>query len=269
RFTKSDGEREADKLDHEIRESFVTIIRTRKEKINNGQLDGFESDYLGLLVKANQENYENKRISINDVIDECKTFYFAGQETTMNLLTWTMILLAIHTDWQENVRKEVFGLFGKNNPDTEDNNIAKMKTMTMVINETLRLYPPSVDLHRTVTSSVRLGTFLLPPAIDIIIPPLATHHDPKLWGEDVHLFKPDRFCEGVTNATENVNGYLPFGMGPRICVGVNFSIIEVKLAISMILQCYSFTLSPTYVHSPICYMTTRPQHGVQIILHSL
>ncbi|KAF9587570.1 hypothetical protein IFM89_004028 [Coptis chinensis] len=269
KLIKSNDERKADMLEQEIRESFSQIIRRRKEKKKTAKINGSESDYLDLLINGNEENDEAKRISIDDMIDECKTFYFAGHETTMSLLTWTMFLLAIHTDWQEKARKEVFALFGEKQPTTEDNSIGKMKMMTMIINETLRLYPPALNLRRTVARQVRLGEILLPADIEVIVSQLVCHHDPKVWGEEVNLFKPDRFSGGITNATKNTNAFIPFGMGPRICVGSNFAHIEVKITLSMILQRYAFTLSPSYVHSPVDRIFIRPQHGVQIILHEL
>ncbi|KAF5189492.1 Cytochrome p450 [Thalictrum thalictroides] len=269
KILKNTDSRAAEKLKHEIRKSFEQIIRRRKEKLETSEADGYGSDYLGLLLNANQSNDENQRISIDDVIDECKTFYFAGHETTMSLLTWTMFLLAIHTDWQEKARKEVFDIFGEKHPYTEDNSFAKMKTMTMIINETLRLYPPAPLVRRSVTCQTRLGEILLPQGIEVIIPNLVSHGDPRIWGEDVHLFKPDRFAEGLTKAAKNTSAYLPFSMGPRICVGSNFASIEVKLTLSMILQRYAFTLSPSYVHSPFLHIFVCPQHGVQLNFHAL
>ncbi|TQD83615.1 hypothetical protein C1H46_030853 [Malus baccata] len=142
--------------------------------------------------------------------------------------------------------------------------------MSMIINESLRLYPPLVSIARKVGRVVRLGNLIVPANVELFIPSLAIHHEPQLWGQDAHLFKPERFSEGIAKATENnIAAFLPFGLGPRNCVGMDYATTEAKIALSMILQRYPFTLSPGYVHSPVQYITVRPHHGVQVILHSL
>ncbi|KAI8527489.1 hypothetical protein RHMOL_Rhmol12G0079400 [Rhododendron molle] len=140
----------------------------------------------------------------------------------------------------------------------------------MILNETLRLYSPAINLLRRVEREVRLGKLIIPANTEFYIPLLALHHDPEIWGQDVHLFKPERFAEGVAKATSNnITGFIPFGFGPRVCVGSNFAVNEVKIALSMILQRYKFTLSPDYVHDPIQIIIVLPQKGVQIVLGKL
>ena len=142
--------------------------------------------------------------------------------------------------------------------------------MNMIINETLRLYPPVLNITRKVGRRVKLGNVVLPANLTLSISTLALHCDPQTWGEDAHLFKPERFSEGVAKATNNNPGvFLPFGLGPRNCVGMNFAINQTKIALSMILQRYAFSLSPTYIHSPVHILTARPQHGIQVKLHPL
>ena len=143
--------------------------------------------------------------------------------------------------------------------------------MSMIFNESLRLYSPAVSITRRVEKDVRLGKLIVPPNVQLQIPVLALHHETRSWGQvDAQLFKPERFAEGVAKATNNnIATFFPFGMGPRICVGLNFATIEAKIALSMILQRYSFTLSPGYVHKPLKHLTLVPQHGVQVMLHSL
>ncbi|KAF4393977.1 hypothetical protein G4B88_025946 [Cannabis sativa] len=239
---------EAEKLEKTIHQSIVELIKKREDKVMNKDADNYGNDFLGLLVKANHDDNISQRISIDDVVDECKTFYFAGQETTNSWLAWTILLLSIHTEWQEEARKE----------------------LNQIIHESLRLYPSLTSLARKTRKEVRLGHLNLPANAIILISILSLHHDPEIWGHDSHLFKPERFSQGVAKATkDNMVAFLPFGMGPRSCVGINFAINEAKIVLTMILQRYSFTLSPTYVHSPLSIITNRPQYGVQVMLQSI
>lgn len=139
----------------------------------------------------------------------------------------------------------------------------------MIIYETLRLYSPVSVITRR-CSRGKLGEYEVPANMKLAIPPLALHRNPDIWGEDAHLFKPERFDQGVAKATNgNATAFLGFGFGPRICVGLNFAANEAKIALAMILQHYTFTLSPNYVHSPIILLAIQPQHGLQILLHPL
>ncbi|KAE8714550.1 CYP749A22 protein [Hibiscus syriacus] len=259
---------ESEKLAEEIQDIVMKVVRKREDGVVNGEADGFGYDFLGLLVNAYRDSDEENRISMEDLVDECKTFYLAGQDTVNSLLAWTVFLLAIHGYWQEKARREVIDVFGNRNPHTKG--IAKLKIMSMIINETLRLYGPATGLMRKVGREVQLGKLVLPADIDLLALNIAVHRDPQLWGDDVHLFKPERFAEGIAKATEN-NGaaFLPFGFGPRSCVGMTFATTETKIALSMILQRYAFTLSPAYVHSPVSVIAVQPRHGIQIILESV
>ncbi|XP_023541578.1 cytochrome P450 CYP749A22-like [Cucurbita pepo subsp. pepo] len=265
---KSKDDVEGERLEKRMRECFIEIIRTREEKLMNGEAEGYGNDFLGLLVRAKNEPEKAQRLSVDDIVDECKTFYFAGHESTNALLAWTTFLLALHKEWQEEARKEVFKVLGDKNPTMES--LPKLRTMSMIINECLRLYPPAMTISRQVQKETRLGSLVLPSRIMVTIPTLAVQHNTELWGEDADVFKPERFAEGVGKATETNSGaYLPFGLGPRSCVGMNFALNEAKIAMSMILQRFSFTLSPSYAHSPIQFLIINPQHGVQLILHQV
>ncbi|CAN6713649.1 unnamed protein product [Malus baccata var. baccata] len=268
KFFKTSDEIEAEKLEKGVYASIMEIVKKREKTATSGDEDSFGSDFLGLLLKARHDANDEQRISVDDLVDECKTFYFAGQETTNTLLAWTVFLLALHTNWQEEARKEVIELFGKQTPNLDG--ITKLKTMSMILNESLRLYPPVAGFSRKVEREVRLGNVIVPANVGLVISNISFHHDRRIWGQDAQLFKPERFAEGVAKATNNnIGAFVPFGIGPRSCVGLNFAINEAKIAVSMILQRYSFTLSPGYVHLPIQYVTVRPQHGVQVMLHPL
>ncbi|XP_060215859.1 cytochrome P450 CYP749A22-like [Lycium barbarum] len=260
---KSCDEIESEKLEQGIRDSITQIIKKRKqEKIGDEHI--FGSDFLGKLLEA----YQDYRISVEDIVDECKTFYFAGHETTTSLLGWTIFLLATNKNWQEKARKEVLEAYDRKVPTADG--LSKLKIMNMILEESLRLYPPVPFIKRKVVEKVQLGKLTLPPEMQLYISPLAVQHDPKIWGEDVHVFKPERFAEGVVKATNNNPvAFLPFGYGPRTCLGLNFAMIEAKVTLSMVLQRYMFTISPTYVHSPVQLFMLRPQHGVNVILHKI
>ncbi|CAN6727521.1 unnamed protein product [Malus baccata var. baccata] len=264
KFFKSSDEIEAEKLEKGIHASIAEIFKKREKKSLTKGRDSFGSDFLGLLLKAHHDANDNQRISVDDMVDECKSFYIAGQETTNTLLAWTIFLLAHHTDWQEEARKEVMDLFGKQTPNPDG--IANLKTMSMILNESLRLYSPVVGFVREVKREVKLGKLIVPANCELFVPNLALHRDPQIWGEDALLFKPERFSEGVAKATNNnVGAFIPFGIGPRSCVGLNFANTEAKIVLSMILQRYSFTLSPCFVHLPVQYVTIHPKLGVQEI----
>lgn len=128
KFFRTSDEVESENLEKEIRDILLDIVKKRENKaMTTGGEENFGSDFLGLLLKTHHDSNDNKRISVEDLVNECKTFYFAGQET-LNALTWTIFLLALHTDWQEEARREVLEVFGKQAPNP--NNIFKLKTVT-------------------------------------------------------------------------------------------------------------------------------------------
>ncbi|KAI8527470.1 hypothetical protein RHMOL_Rhmol12G0078200 [Rhododendron molle] len=268
KFLKSRDDLESDKIQQAIHKLIIAMINKREEKMMRGEENNYGSDFLGLLIKANHDPDEKNRVSVDEMVDECVTFYLAGQETTNSFLAWCLLLLAINTDWQEKARKEVFELFGQQNPNAEG--IARLKIMTMIINEALRLYPPVTSIFKRLEGEVRLGKLTVPANAHVVIPLLALQHDPEIWGQDVDRFKPERFADGVAKATNNnIAGYFPFGFGPRICPGSNFSVNEGKIALSMILQRFRFTVSPNYVHSPILILSIFPENGIPIIFNKL
>ncbi|XP_030449692.1 cytochrome P450 CYP749A22-like [Syzygium oleosum] len=265
---KTADEVEAEKLEKGIRDSVVQMIKRRETKVIASEADGFGDDFLGQLVKALHDGDKSKKITVDNLVDECKTFYIAGQETANSMMTWMLFLLAIYPEWQEEARMEVLNVFGNKDPDSDG--LGKLKKISMIMNETLRLYPPVVGLTRKVGKTQRLGKLVLPANSHIFVPTLKLHHDPEIWGEDAHQFKPERFSEGIAKATNNnAVVFIPFGFGPRSCVGMSFVAAEAKVALSMILQRYTFELSPAYIHCPGQLLTTRPQHGLQIRFHPL
>ncbi|KAI7993171.1 hypothetical protein LOK49_LG11G01152 [Camellia lanceoleosa] len=231
-----------------------------------------DEDLLSVLLKTNfreinEHANKNAGMSIDDVIKECKLMYFVGQGTTAQLLTWAMIMLSLHPNWQTRAREEVRQVFGNNKP--EYNGINHLKIVTMILNEILRLYPPAIMMYRVNHKETMLGDMVIPCGTNIMVPILFVHHDRDLWGEDSEEFNPERFSEGVAKATNKQASFLPFGWGPRICIGNNFAMLEAKMALVMILQHFSFELSPSYTHTPSFHVSLQPQNGAHIILHKI
>ncbi|RVW44087.1 Cytochrome P450 72A15 [Vitis vinifera] len=252
---------------------FRDLIQRKKDAIRTGQAEG--DNLLGLLLQSSSQNNlpenvmstKDNAITLEEVIEECKQFYLAGHETTSSWLTWTMIVLAMHPNWQEKAREEVMQICGKKEPDSEA--LSHLKIVSMILYEVLRLYPPVIAVYQHAYKETKIGTISLPAGVDLTLPTLLIHHDPELWGDDAEEFKPERFAEGVSKASKDQLAFFPFGWGPRTCIGQNFAMIEAKVALAMILQHFSFELSPSYTHAPHTVMTLQPQHGAQLKLYQL
>jgi len=267
-FLPTQNNRRMKQINGEIEGILRGMIEKRERAIEKGKASG--NDLLGLLLQSNMDSGTGSlRMSTEDVIEECKLFYFAGMETTSVLLTWTLVVLSMHPEWQDRAREEVHSVFGRDDRPSFDG-LSRLKTVTMILYEVLRLYPPAVTLNRRTFKDMRIGGVTYPAGVVLELPIIVVHHNPDVWGKDAREFRPERFAEGISKATKDEQpAFFPFGWGPRICIGQNFALLEAKMALSMILQRFEFQLSPSYTHAPYTIITLHPQHGAPIIVKKI
>ncbi|GAB4842049.1 hypothetical protein Ancab_012009 [Ancistrocladus abbreviatus] len=273
RYLPTKKNRKIWKLDMEIETLLMSLINQRKKDLGDRCLsEESPEDLLECLIRASLKQARNGEASTairaDDIVEECKSFFFAGKYTTSNLLTWTTILLAMHPQWQQLAREEVLRVCGARDIPTKDD-VANLKTLGMIVYETLRLYPPAVATIRRPRKDMELGGIKVPKGTEILIPILAVHHDSTVWGPDVNEFNPARFSQGAARAAKYPTAFMPFGLGARQCIGQNLAILQAKMALAMILQRFTFDLSPNYKHAPTILMLLYPQFGAPVIFRSL
>ncbi|KAL2238446.1 cytochrome P450 714C2 [Sesamum indicum] len=257
--TKSN--REAWALEKEIKALILNVVKERNEA-------GFENDLLQMVLEGAKNSNLSQEAIDQFIVDNCKNIYLAGYETTAVSATWCLMLLASHPEWQERIRAEVLDICKAGQiPDAEM--IRKMKLLTMAINESLRLYPPVPVMSREALKDLKFGDINFPKGVTLW--PLVTtlHTDPENWGPDSYQFNPERFRNGITGACKLPHFYMPFGVGPRVCLGQNLALVELKILISLILSKFSISLSPKYVHLPTFRLVIEPTHGVNLLIKQL
>ncbi|XP_073111314.1 cytokinin hydroxylase-like [Elaeis guineensis] len=208
-----------------------------KELIKSRYLskDEQENDFLGFLLSS--------ALTQRQIEDECRVFSTAGNETISIALSWAFMLLGTHTVWQDKAREEI-------------------DELNMIVNETLRLYPPGLLVVREAKKDIRLEGVDVPGGTTFVIPILAIHYDKELWGDNAAEFDPSRFAEGAFKSSKHPKAFMPFTHGPRMCLGMNFALLEIRLVLATILQKFTFVTSPTYKHDPWYTLTMKPMHSL-------
>ncbi|OIT20192.1 cytochrome p450 714a1 [Nicotiana attenuata] len=266
KFLPSRRQKEIENLEKEIESLIWEAVKERKreflETLSN------EKDLLhSILEGAINDDSVGENSSRKFIVDNCKNIYFAGHESTAVAASWCLMLLALHPEWQSRIRDEMAQICPDGVLDAES--VSKMKMVTMVIQEAMRLYPPAAFVSREALEDTQIGRIVVPKGVCLwtLIPTL--HRDPEIWGRDANEFKPERFENGVSGACKSPQVYIPFGLGPRLCLGKNFAMVELKIVISLIISKFRFSLSPKYKHSPAYRMIVEPGQGVHIVVERL
>ncbi|CAL9097188.1 unnamed protein product [Musa acuminata var. zebrina] len=253
--------REVRRLNKEVNS---LILKTVKEEGEGRENRTSQHSLLHAILRSANNSLTYTHASDSFIVDNCKNIYFAGHEATAVATTWCLMLLALHPEWQARARAEAAEVCGGRSLDAHA--LQKMKTLTMVIQETLRLYPPGAFVAREALQEMEFGGIHIPKGVNIYVPVSTLHHDATIWGADVLEFKPERFARGIMGACQLPQTYLPFGAGPRTCLGQNFAMIELKVILSLILLRFSFSLSPNYFHSPSLRLIVEPEFGVKLMV---
>lgn len=194
--------------------------------------------------------------------DNLVTFIGAGHETTANALSWTLYLLSAFPWAYDRVAQEVDTVLNGDAPTACD--VPKLVFTRMVIEEAMRLYPPVPFLSRQAIGADRLGDVDVRPRTLVVVAPWVVHRHRLLW-EEPDLFEPERFAPDRRALVPRF-GYLPFGAGPRICIGAGFAMQEALVALAMIVQHFRFRLAADAKVEPVAWITLRPSHGLPMRL---
>jgi len=237
------------------------VHRLLKQRRARETTAGAPRDIVTLLIQA-RDPETGSALSDRIINDNLVTFIGAGHETTANALGWTLFLLSEFPWAYDRLAQEVDAVLNGNAPAIED--IPKLVFTRMVIEEAMRLYPPVPFLSRQAVQPDRLGDVEVRPRSLVVVAPWVVHRHRLLW-EKPDLFEPERFAPDRRALVPRF-GYLPFGAGPRICIGAGFAMQEAVIALAMIAQRFRFRLTADAEVEPVAWITLRPWKGLPMRL---
>jgi cytochrome P450 len=216
------------------------------------------NDLLQTLMDARYSDGEG--MSDELVLSESMQLLVAGHETSSNGLSWLLYLLSMHPDCLEKIRQEFEAVLGDAPLTFSD--VPRFEFTTQVIQEALRLYPPFWMIDREAIADDQAGDVAIPRGSTVIVYVYGAHHAPRYW-PDAERFDPGRF----TKANEKLHvpfTYLPFGGGPRGCIGGNYAMLQILMILSELLRQYDFKLSPDQTIEARPMVILRPKHGIRM-----
>jgi cytochrome P450 len=215
-------------------------------------------DLLQTLMDARYSDGEG--MSDELVLSESMQLLVAGHETSSNALSWLLYLLSSRPDCLEKIRQEFDSVLG--DAPLTFSAVLRFEFTTQVIQEALRLYPPFWMIDRMAVADDRAGDVAIPRGSTVIVFVYGAHHAPYYW-QDPESFDPGRF----TKANEKLHTpftYLPFGGGPRGCIGGNYAMLQILMILSDLLREYDFQLSPSQTIEARPMVILRPKHGIRM-----
>jgi cytochrome P450 len=215
-------------------------------------------DILGAMLAA-KDPETGESMTDTEVKDNVMTFIFGGQETTSSALTWAIYLLSQSCEWRERVLAEANRLADASWHEGVDG----LVEIRAVVEEALRIYPPIIAITRTAVQHTRIAGHVIKPGTLVVVSPYVVHRHRLLW-RDPELFDPTRFLPGASDKIERYS-YLPFGVGPRACVGSVLAVQEATVALATIMPSFVLELAPGECVWPVQKnFTLRPRGGLHM-----
>jgi cytochrome P450 len=208
-----------------------------------------------MLMAARDD--EGRPMSDRQLRDELVTLFLAGHETTAIALSWTLFLLARHPEAEARLAAEVMGAVGERLPSASD--LPRLPFTEAVVKESLRLYPPAHVIGREAIADCEIGGWRVPARATVYFSPWVLHRDSR-WFPDPESFRPQRWLDGSAASLPKY-AFIPFGGGPRVCIGERFAMMEAVLLLATILRRVRLEMAgpdPT----PFASITLRPEGGV-------
>ncbi len=251
------------KAAREIRGLLEKLIRPRYEAHLQGA-PAASADILQAFMEA-RDPESGKAFSFDELVDQVAMLFLAGHETSASALTWALHLLANAPDVQERARGEVDRAAGRRRLEAGD--LRELEFVRNVFRETLRLFPPVGFVAREAAHGCTLRKKPVPEGATVVVAPWLIHRHRELWAQP-DAFDPDRHArEGARDSLKHA--YLPFGMGPRVCLGATFALQEATLILAELLRAYRLEAVPGHVPQPVGRLTIRSANGVRLRLRRL
>jgi cytochrome P450 len=241
-----------------VRDLDEVVYRLIRERRASGDDRG---DLLSMLLLARDE--DGNGMTDAQARDEVVTLLAAGHETTANTLNWTFYLLAQHPNVAAKLHAELDAVLAGRAPALAD--LAQLPYTEMVVKEAMRLYPAAWAVSREATEDVQLREVVIPKGSVAGLMLYSAHHDAR-WFPEPEKFDPERFSPEREHTIPRY-AYLPFGAGPRVCIGNSFALMEARLLLATIAQRYTLALAPGQTVQTLARITLIPKGGLPMTMH--